>query len=308
MRIITRLAALMIPGFNRFKVARLKESSESCLFEKQGNGDVEIFTRFRYANKGNPMTVKFSANTGFLWKELPFLERIRHAADNDFDALEFHDEAQDANRSALHEVLAETGLPVLGLNCAMRDTAGCAAMAGQEAQARRDIVAAAQTASDIKAQAIHVLSGKAEGRDARTRYLSALDFALENTPLTVLIEPISPSKIPGYFLTNIEQAAGIIRDIANPRLKIMFDCFHVMAESGAVLEPFLAHVDMIGHVQIASFPGRNEPGRCRPDYAQIIPAFQQAGYHGAYGCEYTPSATVEAGLGWRSTLKATLES
>ncbi|HHI82141.1 MAG TPA: isomerase, partial [Rhizobiales bacterium] len=242
----------------------------------------------RCVNKGNPMTVQFSANTGFLWKELPFLERIRHAAATGFDALEFHDEAQDADRSALRAALAEAGLPVLGLNCAMRETAGCAAMAGQEAQARRDIIAAAQTASDIEALAIHVLSGKAGGRDARARYLSALEFALENTPQIILIEPISPSKIPGYFLTTIEQAAGIIRDIGSPRLKIMFDCFHIMAESGAVVQPFMAHADMIGHVQIASFPGRNEPGHCGPDYAQIIPAFQQAGYQGAYGCEYIP--------------------
>jgi hydroxypyruvate isomerase len=39
---------------------------------------------------------RFSANTGFLWKDRPFLQRIRAAAASGFDAVEFHDELHGA--------------------------------------------------------------------------------------------------------------------------------------------------------------------------------------------------------------------
>ena len=90
----------------------------------------------------------FSANTGYLFRDLPFLERIRAAASHGFDGVEFHDEAQSADRVQLQEVLAETDLPVRGLNIRMGDTAGCAAIPDMQDQARRDIDAAARFQPD----------------------------------------------------------------------------------------------------------------------------------------------------------------
>ena len=39
------------------------------------------------------MAFNFSANTGYLWKELPFLDRIRSAKKHGFHSVELHDEA-----------------------------------------------------------------------------------------------------------------------------------------------------------------------------------------------------------------------
>ena len=39
----------------------------------------------------------FSANTGYLWKELPFLERLAMAKKYDFETVEFHDEPYKEN-------------------------------------------------------------------------------------------------------------------------------------------------------------------------------------------------------------------
>ena len=122
--------------------------------------------------------MRFSANTGFLYKELPFLDRIRAAAAAGFDAVEFHDEAQGADPAALAAALAETGLPVCGLNVRMGETSGCAAIPGAEAQARADIDAAAAVAEATGAGAIHVLSGKAEGAAARACLVGNLRYAL----------------------------------------------------------------------------------------------------------------------------------
>lgn len=245
---------------------------------------------------------RFSANTGFLWKELPFLDRIRRAAAHGFDAVEFHDEAQAADAAELGDVLAAAGLPVLGLNVRMGDTAGCAAVPGQEDQARRDIDAAIATARQVGAGAIHVLAGRTGNGGDGPAYLRALRHALDSCDLTILIEPISRVAMPDYFLHSLDQAARIIDETGDARLKIMFDCFHVEAEHGAVLDQFQKHADRIGHIQIASYPDRAEPDRGTIDYGAVLNAFRDSGYDAAFGCEYRPRSTVEAGLGWQERL------
>jgi len=65
---------------------------------------------------------RYSANTGYLCQELSFLDRIRRTAAHRFDAVEFHDEGQRVDREALKDVLAETGLSVVGLNVRRADT------------------------------------------------------------------------------------------------------------------------------------------------------------------------------------------
>lgn len=248
--------------------------------------------------------LRFSANTGFLWKELPFLERIRRAAANGFDAVEFHDEAQHADPSALADTLAEAGLPVLGLNVRMGDTAGCAAIPGYEDQARHDIDAAIATARQVGAQAVHVLAGRTGSTGDRAAYLRSLHHALDSCDLAILIEPISRAAMPDYFLHDLDQAAEVIDETGDARLKIMFDCFHVAAEHGAIPERFRQHAGRIGHIQIASYPDRSEPGRGTIDYAAVLNAFRDGGYDGVFGCEYRPATTVEAGLGWRDRLRS----
>lgn len=250
------------------------------------------------------MTPRFAANTGYLWTELPFLDRIRRAAQAGFDAVEFHDEAQAADPVALADVLAEAGLPVLGLNVRMGQTAGCAAIPGQEARARRDIDAAAGLAALLGARAIHVLAGRTEAADAARVFRANLRHALAATDGIVLIEPICRAAMPGYHLSTLAQALGVLAEVDHPRLKMLFDWFHVETESGGAEALFQAHAAAIGHVQIAALPRRSEPEPDGfPDYRRLIPLMRAAGYAGAFGAEYRPAAGVEAGLGWMNALR-----
>ena len=144
--------------------------------------------------------MRFSANTGFLWKELPFLERIARAASAGFHALEFHDEAQGEESGALSDALGQAGLQVLGLNTRMGEPVGCAAIPGAGDQARRDFDAALALAERVDAAAIHVTAGKTAEPGARDAYLAHLDWAGQQTTHTLLIEPICRAAMPGYFL------------------------------------------------------------------------------------------------------------
>ncbi len=245
---------------------------------------------------------RYSANLGYLWTELPFLDRIRAAKAHGFDAVEFHDQAQSEDRNALRDVLADTGLPVLGLNVRMGETLGCAAMPDMSDQAKRDVDASVEVADDIGAGAIHVLAGVTSDAGAQRTYLSALNYALEQFDRTILIEPVSASQGPGFHLRTIQQAVDTLDEVDHTRLKIMFDCFHIHAEGGDIPALFKTHAARIGHVQIAAAEHRAEPFPGVLNYAELLPAFQAAGYDGAFGCEYRPASTVAEGLGWRDLI------
>ena len=70
-----------------------------------------------------------------------------------------------------------------------------------------------------------------------------------------------------------------------------------------VMEGDLAHrlqaaAPRIAHIQIADNPGRREPGTGEIAYGFLLPLIDRLGYDGWIGCEYHPTTTVEAGLGW----------
>ena len=246
------------------------------------------------------MKFNFSANTGYLWKELPFFDRIKMAKLHGFNSLEFHDEPHEENLAELKKLLSDSALSVNGMNVRMGDTFGCAAIPDQSDKAKNEIKDAITIAEDLGAKALHILSGVTENNQNSTNtFISNLKFALDNSKIFILIEPVCEEQLPGYFLRTIDQAAAIIDKIDHPRLKIMFDCYHIYTESGDLVKNFADHADKIGHVQIAAAENRAEPFPGALNYSDILPEFKRLGYQGAFGCEYRPASSTESGLSWR---------
>ena len=258
-----------------------------------------------------------AANTGFLWKDRPFLERIALAGRAGFDAVEFHDEAQGENLGDVRAALHEAGLPLLGLNARMGETVGRAGLPGHEAAARGDIDAAIEAAAMLGGRAVHVLAGKVDDGDdeeAWATYRANLAYACERAAasrtsaapggLTVLIEPLSAAAMPGYLLTSVGRAASVIEWVGAANLKIMFDVFHVRANGDPVVRTYADHAAHVGHVQLAHPETRAEPPT-EGEHAVVgmVEAFRAAGYAGAFGAEYKPEGAVENGLGWMTTLR-----
>ena len=259
--------------------------------------------------------VTIAANTGFLWKSLPFPERIARAGRAGFDAVEFHDEAQDHDLADVRAALREAGLPLLGLNARMGDTAGCAGVPGMEARAREDIDHAIETAAMLNGRAVHVLAGKVnESEEAWEAYRANLLYAAQRaaasrTPaapdgITVLIEPLSAKAMPGYLLASVARAASVIEWVGASNLKIMFDVFHVRSNGDDVVETCRAYAPHIGHVQLAHPETRHEPPTAGPHaVGPMIAALREAGHGGEFGAEYVPEAEVEDGLGWMAAAR-----
>jgi hydroxypyruvate isomerase len=226
--------------------------------------------------------MKFHANTGFLFPALPFPDRIRAAAQAGFDGIEFHDEIQRHDAAAIADLLAETGLEPGGLNIRMGETAGCAAIPGQEAVFAADMQAAHEAAHRLGTGAIHVLAGR--GVTDRATYLRNLRRALDLTDRMILIEPISRAAMAGYHLATLADALEVIAALGSSRIRVMFDWYHIVAESGPAeaQAALLAHRAQIGHVQAASHPARAEPE------PELITATAAAGF-ARVGLEYRPT-------------------
>lgn len=248
--------------------------------------------------------LKFSANLGFLWNDMGLPDGIRRAKAAGFAAIECHWPYQQ-NADAVRAALDETGLPMLGINTwkGSRDgDFGLAALPDRVADARAAIEHAFAYAAKIGGSAVHVMSGTAKGvAGAAETFVDNLTLACDLAArhrMIVLIEPINQRDVPGYFLSEVEQAADIVDRLGRPELKIMFDCYHTQIAEGDLLKRFEKYKDQVGHVQIAAVPSRAEPDEGEVAYERVLAAIEAMGYGGYVGAEYKPRRTTDEGLSW----------
>lgn len=253
--------------------------------------------------------VKFSANLGFLWRELPLPEAIRAAARAGFDAVECH-WPYDVPVAEVRAALDETGLPMLSLNTVRgkveQGETGLAALPGRDAEARAAIDQAIDYARAVGALSVHVMAGDAEGLAARQTFLANLRYATDRAAphgITILIEPLNRRDWPGYFLRTTDQAADIIANVGAANLGLMFDCYHVQITEGDLTHRLKALMPVIGHVQIAAVPDRGAPDHGEVDYRSILNVLENLGYERPIGAEYRPSGPTEAEVGWMGAFR-----
>ena len=116
--------------------------------------------------------------------------------------------------------------------------------------------------------------------------------------LDVVIEPINPRNVPGYFLNNFIFARDLIKELKIPNLKLQFDIYHCQIIHGDVTMHLRDMMPIIGHTQIASIPSRNEPDGEELNYPFVFAELDRLGYKGFVGCEYNPRGKTTDGLAW----------
>jgi 2-dehydrotetronate isomerase len=119
----------------------------------------------------------------------------------------------------------------------------------------------------------------------------------------ILIEPINPLGMPGYFLNRQDEAHRIAAQICKPNLKVQMDLFHCAAVEKDVVTELRKYLDhnnpiSVGHIQIAGVPDRHEPDTGVLDFDPLFHLIDQYKFAGWIGLEYIPVAGTSAGLGW----------
>jgi len=254
----------------------------------------------------------FSANLGFLWRELSLPDAIRAAKRAGFEAVECHF-PYEVDPQAVKAALDETGLPMLGLNTRLGangpDDFGLMSLAGREAEARATIDDAIAYAVAIGCRNVHCVAGKSHGAaGAQAVYEANLAQACAQAAahgLTILIEPINQRDAPGFHLRSVEAGIETIKAVGAANLKLMFDCYHTQISQGDLTERLRAALPHIGHVQIAAVPDRGEPDAGEVNYPGLLAALEAMGWGGSVGAEYHPrGASTDAGLGWMTAYRS----
>ncbi|MCA9148447.1 MAG: TIM barrel protein [Planctomycetales bacterium] len=102
---------------------------------------------------------------------------------------------------------------------------------------------------------------------------------------------------PGYQGDHTDYCAEIIRRVGSPRMKLLFDIYHVQIMDGDVIRRIRQHHEIIGHVHTAGNPGRGElDAKQEINYPAVIQALVDVGYQGFVGQEFIPTRDVYTGL------------
>ena len=251
---------------------------------------------------------KFAANLTMLFTELPFLERFGAARAAGFDAVEYLF-PYDYPAGELAAQLRAHGLKQVLHNLPAGDWAagerGIACHPDRIAEFREGVERAIGYAHALDCPQLNCLAGKLPDgvprSDAHAVLVDNLRYAaarLGQTGLRLLVEPINPFDIPGFFLTRTDQALALIDEVGSDNLLLQLDLYHAQRSEGELAGTLSRHLARIGHIQLADNPGRHEPGTGEINYAFLFRHLDALGWKGFIGCEYKPRTTTAEGLAW----------
>lgn len=167
----------------------------------------------------------------------------------------------------------------------------------------RDLFRAAATdAKTLGCRHVVVGSGPAVPYQKRAVQLATVTRAVESIvpiaeelDVTILIEAVNTRvDHPGVLFSETSDSLAIVRGVGSPRVRLLYDLYHSIAEGEdpAVVLPGI--VDVVAHVQIADAPGRGEPGSGRIDWPAQLKRLRDVGYRGVIGIECHPTKTPTA--------------
>jgi len=255
---------------------------------------------------------RFAANLTMMFNEVPFLDRFAAAAEAGFKAVEYLF-PYDYPPEDIAQALAANGLTQALFNLPPGNWAagerGLAALPSRSEDLRVSVATALRYAKATGVRRLHMMAGIADRSDpaARAAYRDSLIHACEQAGplgLDVLIEPINPRDMPGYFLNDFNFAAELIADLALPNLRLQFDIYHRQILHGDVTMGLRQMMPIIGHVQVAAVPHRHEPCSGELDDVRILRDLDALGYAGFVGCEYRPAGSTVPGLAWLQAFDA----
>jgi len=255
---------------------------------------------------------RFAANLSMLFTEVPFLDRFERAARTGFEAVEFlfpYEFPAEEIRARIDKHQLQIVLHNLPAGDWAAGERGIACDPARILEFRAGVAQAITYAQALGVPQLNCLAGKAPaGGDVavlRRTLVENLRFAateLRAAGLRLLIEPINPFDIPGFYLTRTETALGILDEVDASNAFVQYDIYHAQRTEGEIAATLQKHLPRIGHVQLADNPGRNEPGTGEINYRYLFRHLDKIGYTGWVGCEYKPAGRTEDGLGWRQKL------
>ena len=256
---------------------------------------------------------RFAANLSFLFLEHSFLDRFSAARAAGFEAVEFHF-PYAVEPAVLAEVVLTSGVEVVLFNLPAGDwnkgERGIACHPDRVTEFRAGVALAVEYAHALGCSRLNCLAGivppDVTTETARVTLIENLRFAAALTReagIELLLEPLNTRDTPGFFVATPRDGLALIETVGDSNLRLQYDVYHAQVMEGDLAFTLATNLPRIGHIQIADNPGRHEPGTGEINFTFLFRHLDLIGYPGWIGCEYVPSRSTEASLGWRESLQ-----
>lgn len=254
----------------------------------------------------------YAINCHLLFKEVPLFERARAAKEAGFDYVEYWWPFSTAVPSESEvtqfiEAIRSSGAQLIGLNLFAGDMPagerGVVSLIDRVEEFRSSVPIALAIGQELGCRSFNALYGlHQDGADPAEEARVALEnltFAAQaahEISGTILLEPVSGA--PAYPLKRAADCFEVIdrlidRGVHN--VKFLCDLYHLAAngdDDAAVVE---AYGSRAGHVQVADYPGRGEPGTGELPLGSLLQSLRRVGYTGYTALEYNPTVpTVDS--------------
>ncbi|CAA9554427.1 MAG: Hydroxypyruvate isomerase [uncultured Thermomicrobiales bacterium] len=138
----------------------------------------------------------------------------------------------------------------------------------------------------------------AAGAEATAAGLRRVAGAAEEAGVTLVLELLN-SRVdhPDYQCDRTEWGVGVVDAVGSPRVKLLYDVYHMQIMEGDVIRTIETHHDRFGHYHVAGNPGRHEPDATQElHYPAIYRAIAETGDDGFVGMEFVPAGEPRAAL------------
>jgi hydroxypyruvate isomerase len=236
---------------------------------------------------------KFAVNIEMWWRKLPFVERLKQAADFGFPAVEFWPwEGKDL--AAIADICKQRKIEVAqftawGFKPGLNDPKnhelflkkiedGCC-VAKQLNCRKMTVVGGDDVPGMTQAQMHqHIIDG-----------LKKAAPIAEKNEIMLILEPMNIRvDHKGHCLYGSEAAVKICRAVGSKFVKINWDLYHMQISEGDLCGRLKDGLDQLGYVQLADHPGRNEPGTGEVNYSRVLRQLAELGYQDYVGLELRP--------------------
>lgn len=130
-----------------------------------------------------------------------------------------------------------------------------------------------------------------QGIDHCVTFCNKIKSHLEDKQITFCIEYLN-SKVnhKDYDFDHMKYGVEVCRRTNSPRVKILYDMYHVQIMEGDIIRMAKDNFQYIGHLHTAGNPGRHEMDDTQEmNYRGIANALAGMGYSGFISHEYTPT-------------------
>lgn len=247
---------------------------------------------------------KFAANLTTMFAEMPFQERFSAAHECGFEAVEIL-APYSFEIPELEKLLQENQLELLLINISPGPSGetGLAALPGREQEFKETFDEALNYATGLGARMIHTLAGRSteDVTASPETFVNNLKWAAElahKSNINLMLEPLNNVDVPGYLHSHLSKTRELIEAIGADNVRLQFDFYHQQIMEGNLASNLKENLDVIGHVQFSSVPGRHEPQYGEVNVSYLCDYLDELGYEGFIGCEYSAKTDTKEGLSW----------